>query len=364
MYRGFSPPQIKVHVEIGVVFLHIRNGDINDLLPQGAKSAVTFLQFVRVGHSLSIILGIFLGLFAGSRVDLLQFRDRKRSLFRVFAFKCGVKIAQVRLSLGYFRDDKTHLKAPVAQMNIADHIFAVISGDPLDGFSDHRAAKMTHMKRFGDIGSAVIQDHGDRLLRHLEPELLMRSHLPQIRGQERFLNLKVQKTGLNSLYGFKYIRIPELRSYIARDHDRCLMVSLGTGHRAVALILTQVRAVGDSHFAQFRVIAGRLKCLFHLFRDQIQKFFHIFLLVYAVVENDYIVWTGECARESLFEKGQPQKFCLYRSNSADSSIDLLKPFFFLKSEGRKGTPNSSPAPAPISLSSAASFKGLMVSVVV
>ena len=36
----------------------------------------------------------------------------------------------------------------------------------------------------------------------------------------------------------------------------------------------------------------------------------------------------------LFEKRQPQKSCRYKSYSLDSSILLLYPFFFLKSDGR------------------------------
>ena len=45
-------------------------------------------------------------------------------------------------------------------------------------------------------------------------------------------------------------------------------------------------------------------------------------------------------------------------------MDLLYPSFFLKSDGRKGTPYLAPHICPISLSLSAFFKGLMVRVVV
>ena len=59
MNGGLAPPEVKIDVQVGVVLLHVGNGDLNDLVPQSAQAPVAFLKPVGVGHRLGIVLWIF-----------------------------------------------------------------------------------------------------------------------------------------------------------------------------------------------------------------------------------------------------------------------------------------------------------------
>lgn len=71
--------------------------------------------------------GEFRILFApgrGGRIDLLQLRDGKRRLLRVWPGEAAVKIAKLRLLRAQALDDQTDLQAPVAQVNVANGVIA------------------------------------------------------------------------------------------------------------------------------------------------------------------------------------------------------------------------------------------------
>ena len=322
MHGGFAPPEVKVHVEIGVVFLHIRDGYFDDLVPESAESPVAFLQAVRVGHGFRVIVGVLFGAPAGSGIDLLQFRDGKRRFRGILSGKSGVKIAQIRLSFGNFRDDKAHLQPPVAEVNVSDDVLAVIARDALYSFADDGAAEVSHMERLGHIGSAVVQDDRCGLFRELQSELLFLPHLCEVGSQKLLPDPEIQKAGLYGFHGRKDRGVRELRGYVRRDHDRCFMVSFGAGHRPVALVFAQIGTVRDRDLAEFPVIACGFKSLRHFFGNLIEKFFHCYLQVCVVIENDYIVKDTDHASAdpssvfcslrsaSLLEKAHPQKFCL------------------------------------------------------
>ena len=87
----------------------------------------------------------------------------------------------------------------------------------------------------------------------------------------------MSKAGLYSFYGREYLASLQLRRYIRCDHDRRFMVSLRSGHSAVALILTKVRTIGDRYLSQLGVISRLSESLRHLGGDQIQKLFHCYL---------------------------------------------------------------------------------------
>ena len=61
---------------------------------------------------------------AGGRVDALELRDRERRFGGILAGKVRVKVGKTRLFILQLRHDEAHLQAPVAQMDIADHMIA------------------------------------------------------------------------------------------------------------------------------------------------------------------------------------------------------------------------------------------------
>ena len=57
---------------------------------------------------------------------------------------------------------------------------------------------------------------------------------------------------------------------------------IAEGHRAVALVFAEIRAVGQSHFCKVLIVTVRRKSFFHLIRDDIQNFFHLIFSFFSV----------------------------------------------------------------------------------
>ena len=74
-------------------------------------------------------------------------------------------------------NNKTHLKAPVAKMNITDNLISVESADPLDALAYNCRTKVTYMKRLCYVCSAVINNHGFPCACFIYTKISIFSHL-------------------------------------------------------------------------------------------------------------------------------------------------------------------------------------------
>ena len=138
------------------------------MLPKGTISSYTALQLEGSFHCQSLIFRISFGFGTGCGIDFFQLGDGKRCFFGIFSLIAFIKINQIRLAFLQSHDNKAHLKPPVAQMYIADHIMSGITADTLDTFTDNCGTDMSHMKRLGHIGSAVVDNDLLRLFWHLK----------------------------------------------------------------------------------------------------------------------------------------------------------------------------------------------------
>ena len=255
------------------------------MLPESPVAAVSFLKLVRVLQSLCVIGLVLLRLSARERIDLLQIADGEGSFPGILALKRLVKIRQLRIAVLQLRDDQSHLKAPVTEMNVTDCLIAVITDNSLDRFSDDRGTEMSHVKGLRHIRSAVVQNDRLRLLRERHSEFDRFGHFLQISPQPGFLHIQIDETGLYHGNILENIRILKLCRHILRNHERGLVVLPGAGHCPVALILGKIRAGGNSHLAHRSVIPCRRKCLSHLLCQCFQQLFHSFSFSFPVLSH-------------------------------------------------------------------------------
>ena len=208
---------------------------------------------------------------AGRGIDLLKVGDGERRFGGIFTGKRIVKIGEVRLAVAQTLDDKTHLKAPVTEMDVADHGVTEEAVDTLDGLADDGAAQVADMQRLCHVRSAVVKDNGARCALGGDAEMLRRGHLREIVGQICVRDAQVQKAGLHGIDLGKQGAAGEICRDIFGDLDGRLVIRLGGGHGAVALILTQVGAVRERDLSVGRVIAGGGKCAGDLARNQVKQ---------------------------------------------------------------------------------------------
>ena len=177
MNIGFSLPEIEFHIQIFIISFQIRNGYLHDMVPQRTISSHAALQFKGCLHCLFLISRILFGFTACSRIDLLKLGNGKGRFSRIFSRIGLVKIDKGRLSLLKLLYDQSHLESPVPKMDIADHLMACVSCDPLDTLPDNGGAQMPYMKGFCHIWPAVIDNDLLGMFRCVQSEFIARCHL-------------------------------------------------------------------------------------------------------------------------------------------------------------------------------------------
>ena len=175
---AFALPQVKFHIQVGVVLFQIRHGHVHHMTPNGKIAGIALLELQ------SCLVGsggerrIHLAPGGGGGIDLLQLFDGKWR--RVLSGEIRAKIGQRGVLFPDALDDQAHLEAPVPEMHVADDMVSHIPLDAFDGLADDGGANVAHMQGFCHVGPAVVDDHGFRGCFRLEAELLSPGHLVYI----------------------------------------------------------------------------------------------------------------------------------------------------------------------------------------
>ena len=213
---------------------------------------------------------------AGCGVDLLQLPDGKGCLLGILSLKGVVKVGEFRLALPQLCDDEAHLVAPVSHVDVPQHLVSHEPADTLNALPDDGGAEMSHMERLGHIGSAVVDEDRLGCAALLHSQLSVLPHLIQIACYIFIVQFDIDEAGLHYLHRQDAASPPHLGYHVLGDHKGSFFVGPRSRHGAVALVLAQVRPVGQGDLGVGAVIPRRLKRLFHLFRDHIYQLFHSF----------------------------------------------------------------------------------------
>ena len=121
---AFAEPYVEADAEIIIVAFEIFNGHAQNVLPERTFPPFTMLEAKRLLMRAGRKGFVLLAAGAGCRIDALKFRDCKRRFGWIFAGIVRVEVRKPRLFILKLRHDEPHLQAPVAQMDIADHMIA------------------------------------------------------------------------------------------------------------------------------------------------------------------------------------------------------------------------------------------------
>ena len=220
---------------------------------------------------------ILLGLRTGRRIDLLQLPDGEGCLLRIFPLVVLLEIRKLRLPLLQFLNDQSHLQAPVAQVDVPDHLVPEEPEQPLHALPDDRRPQMPHVKGLGHVGAAVIDDDGLRFFGRADPEPFPAPHPLQVIRQECPGKLHIDKAGIHCSDLLKHLVPRKLPHHVVRDPDGRLLIELRPGHGTVALVFAEVRPVGDGHLPKAPLVPAVRKSSLHNFRNHVDQLFHKFL---------------------------------------------------------------------------------------
>ena len=156
-------------------------------------------------------------------------------------------------------DNQSHLKAPVAQMHVSDYLMSHIAADALNALSNDGRAQMSHVKRLRHVGAAVVHDNGLRLLRLLQTILGILRHAVHIPSQVLRRNPEIDKARHNGVNLGEHSALLRLLHHLACNINRLLLICLSSGHGSVALILAQIRTVGNCDLHIFLIVSAGSK---------------------------------------------------------------------------------------------------------
>ena len=130
------------------------------------------------------------------------------------------------------------------------------------------------MQGLCDVRPAVVQNDGAGSRIVLRAVVRGLRHFAQIGSQIVFGNLQIQKARHDGLGAGKQLIFAQRVQNRICDLDGSLMILLCRCQRTVALVFTEIRAVGKRRFAIGRVKPSPLKCTCQLLGDQIDQKFH------------------------------------------------------------------------------------------
>ena len=170
------------------------------MIPDRTVRCVSVLQLqCRLVGSRAEFL-VCLRLCTGRRVDLFQLTDGKRRLLRILSGIGLVKIGKLRLSVAEFLNDQAHLKSPVSQMNVADHLMSQETSHPLNALADHSRTEMAHVQRLCHIGSAVIHNDRERRFCLFTAAVVSLSHVIHVGCQISGFQFYINETRHHGVY--------------------------------------------------------------------------------------------------------------------------------------------------------------------
>ena len=133
------------------------------MVPESHVSRFALLKKMSCFQSFVSVRFILFGLAACTWINFFQLTDRKWCFLRIFSCIRIIKINQLRFSVFQFCNDQSHLKTPVSQMNITDYFMTYETANSLNTLANDCRTKMSYMKRFCNIWSAVVDDDCFRL---------------------------------------------------------------------------------------------------------------------------------------------------------------------------------------------------------
>ena len=255
----FTQPEVKLDVEVVVIALEGRDGNVDEVLPEGAITGPPFLQFFGGLAGGFHRLGIFFAAGGDGRVHFLQIGHGDGGFVGVGAGIVRVEVREVGVAAADFDDEHAHLQPPVAEVDVADDVVAAEAEESLEAFADDAGAQVADVHGLGDVGPAVIEHDAPGVVDGGDAETVIAGHLVDVLGEEGISEADVDEAGAGEVDAGEGIG---LRFGIEGVEDglgnlaRVLTIFAGGGESAVALEVAEIGPAGGHDFAIDAVVAG------------------------------------------------------------------------------------------------------------
>ena len=151
-----------------------------------------------------------------------------------------VNVAKVLVAV----QQHAELRAPVAEVVVGDEVMAEESQQLRQRVADDRAAQMADVQRLGDVRRRVIDDEGLRRRGRDDAEPFVVGDRLQLLGQPFALEPQIDEAGPGDFGLFEHVAEIEPADDLGGDVARLLAEDLAERHRAVGLIVAELRIRG------------------------------------------------------------------------------------------------------------------------
>ncbi len=227
-------------VQLAVDLLAVRHRDVDEALPQAPAVRIARLQAHHVVARAAGEGGVGVEALLGVAVEALEVGERGI----VDRLARGHHVLEVR-------DQHAELRAPVADVVLADHALAAKFERANHGIADDRAAQVPDVHFLGEVGRGVIHHYGLRLFARRDAEPRIGRGGLHARGEEGRREVDVDEAGAGDLEPLDHAGTVEGRDDAPGELARIRSHALRRAHRAVGLVVAELgaRALGQQRLA-------------------------------------------------------------------------------------------------------------------
>ncbi len=238
-------PLVEAHAERVVDPVERHAGRRDELLPEGVVFRVAALELRQLRPRRFSERLVALRLVAREAVDALELDD-------------GVPLqGRFVAPLAHPHDEQAELRAPVAEVIVADHVVADRAQEPTDRVADDRRAEVSDVHLLGDVRARVVDDDLLGRVDLLDAEALVREVVREPRRDPGWLEAQVHEPRPGDLRRRDGLVLRERFGEGRSDLPWRLLQLLRQRHRRVDLVVAVLFVTGG---AQERRLAlpGRL----------------------------------------------------------------------------------------------------------
>ena len=249
-------PEVELHPQVGEVPLLGGAGHPDEVFPERHVSGPARLQ---IGGGLPGFRGdglVLRNLAGHLRIPVLEVgQGHPQGLF-VGTLVGSVEVHQVRMAPAGGHDEHAHLEAPVAEVDVSQHLVSSETEEARDGVPDDGGSEVPDVHSLGDVRPRIVHYHLERVLDRGHAQPLIPRYGVHAAGEGTVGNGQVDEAGAGDRHRREPVVALDLRHHLPGYVARVTSGAPSGSQRSVALELAQIGTVRDLNCAERGVQSG------------------------------------------------------------------------------------------------------------
>jgi len=255
--RALPVPEVELDPQVGEVPLLGSAGHPDEVFPERHVSGPARLE---IGGGLPGFRGdslVLRNLAGHLGIPLLEIGEGQGAGFLVGTLVGPVEeVRQVWTAPAGGHDEHAHLEAPVAEVDVSQHVVSRETEEARDGVPDDGCPEVPDVHSLGDVRPRIVHYYLERVLDRGHAQPLIPRHGIHAAGEGPAGNGQVDEAGPGDRHRREPVVALDLRHHLPGYVARVTSSAPGGTQRAVALELAQIGTIRDLNCAERGVQSG------------------------------------------------------------------------------------------------------------